>query len=299
LTSDRRVTGAGPSAAARQRLRGLSPRGELTTVLIIGAAGAGMVFLAMRPGWAQVRTAVPPPLPASVVTVSGQSLVPYAGALAIAALASLAATLATRRLLRRVLGVLLVALGVAIALSAGLGVSVAAARAAATGNGGVAPAAGTNAGSVTEGGSQAGSAVPNVAGFHSRVVLTAVTWQAVAILGALAIIAAGALVTWRANRLPVMSGRYDSPTGQPARPWTEPRSAAVGGGDVGGAGIDSAGRHVVGLTGAGSDSAGSDSAGLAGSDAGSGATASAADSAGMWEALSRGEDPTSPRASRG
>jgi uncharacterized membrane protein (TIGR02234 family) len=236
---------------AAGRLRTLGPRRELAAVLILGAAGAGLVFLAMRQGWAQVRTAVPAPLPASVVTDSGQSLVPYADALAIAALASLAAVLATRRLARRAVGILLAALGAAIAVAAGTGVSAAAARAAASAHvgPGTGAGAGTAAGSVTEGGASGGSAVPDVAGFHSRVLLSAASWQAVTILGALAIIAAGVLVTWRAERLPVMSGRYDSPAG------SVPRAA----------GRDGAGRD---------DTRG-------------------ADSASVWESLSRGEDPTS------
>ena len=74
MTSGRRSTAAQPAsgaaapAAARRaaggRLRRLSPRAELSAVLVLGAAGSGVVFLAMRQGWAQVRTAVPAPLPA-------------------------------------------------------------------------------------------------------------------------------------------------------------------------------------------------------------------------------------------
>jgi hypothetical protein len=42
-------------------------------------------------------------------------------------------------------------------------------------------------------------------------------WRWVALVGALAVIAAGALLAWRAGRLPVMSSRYEAPAG-PARP---------------------------------------------------------------------------------
>ena len=69
-------------------------------MLLLGAAGAGLVLLVMRQGWARVETAAPRPLPASIVTVSGQALLPAASALALAALAGLAAVLATRRMLR-------------------------------------------------------------------------------------------------------------------------------------------------------------------------------------------------------
>jgi uncharacterized membrane protein (TIGR02234 family) len=219
------VTGESPLAGAAaprggwRRLGALSGRQELAAVLVLGAAGAGLVFLAIHQGWAQVRTDVPAPLPDSVVKDNGQSLVPFAGALAIAALATLAAVLATRRTARRVAGALLVALGLAIAAAAIAGVSTAAALDAASGSLGASTGAGAGsaAGSVTEGGTSAGSpAVPNVAGFHSHVTLSAAPWQAMTAFGALLIIAAGLLVAWRANRLPVMSSRYDSPT--PAAP---------------------------------------------------------------------------------
>jgi uncharacterized membrane protein (TIGR02234 family) len=241
---------------ASRRLAALSGRQELVAVLALGAVGAGLVFLAMRQGWAQVRTDVPAPLPDSVVTDNGQSLVPFADALAIAALASLAAMLATRRLARRVAGALLAAIGVALAAAAIAGVSTAAALSAASGTLGsrTGAGAGSAAGSVTEGGTQTGSpAVPNVAGFHSHVTLTAAPWQAMTVLGALAIIAAGLLVAYRATRLPEMSARYDSPAAREAEPAkkAQPSPASP--------------RTAV---------------------------SARPDAATLWESLSRGEDPT-------
>jgi uncharacterized membrane protein (TIGR02234 family) len=267
MTSGRPSTGAPSSAGARRaaggRLRRLSPRAELTAVLLLGAVGAGVVFLAMRQGWAQVRTAVPAPLPTSVITDSGQSLLPYADALVIAALATLAAVLATRRAARRVTGVLLAGLGVAIVAAVTAGVSTAAALAAASQS--VGPPTGAGAGaapdSATDGSSAGGANVPNVAGFHSHAVLTATGWQAMAAVGAVAIIAAGLLVTWRATRLPVMSSRYDSPTA--ARAAAPPPGPAAPPADLATPAADPA-------------------------DADEGP-----DSASMWESLSRGEDPTS------
>ncbi|HMG62515.1 MAG TPA: Trp biosynthesis-associated membrane protein [Streptosporangiaceae bacterium] len=285
MTSGRRstaaqpATGAQPAAGGRSaaggRLRQLSPRAELTVVLLLGAAGSGLVFLAMRQGWAQVRTAVPAPLPASVVTDSGQSLLPYADALVIAALASLAAVLATRGAARRVTGVLLAGLGVAIAAAATAGVSTAAALAAAAQS--VGPATGAGAGaapeSATDGSAPAGS-VPNVGGFHSHAVLTAAGWQALTVAGAVAIIAAGVLVTWRAARLPVMSSRYDAPA---ARPSPARRSADLAGSD--------APPNPDSL--ASPDALADPDTQFADPDD------EGPDSASMWESLSRGEDPTS------
>ncbi|HEU5421613.1 MAG TPA: Trp biosynthesis-associated membrane protein [Streptosporangiaceae bacterium] len=272
MTSGMPATGPVPARPGRgpRRLRALSPRQELTALLLLGAAGAGLVFLATRQGWAQVRTDVPAPLPDSVVTVTGQSLVPFAGALAFAALATLGAVLATRRLARRVSGVLLAALGAGIAAAVAGGVSAPAALAAAATS--TSPAAGsgagTGAGSVTGGPAQGASAVPQVAGFHPHAVLTAGGWQALAIAGTLAIMAAGVLVAWRAARLPVMSSRYDAPAASgPARP-------AGGQPPVPGAAARPAGRTT------------------APPRSGAPGRAHPADSASMWESLSRGEDPT-------
>jgi uncharacterized membrane protein (TIGR02234 family) len=259
MTSDQ------PAASAR-RLGDLGPRREMTMIVLLGAIGAGLVFLAMRQGWAHVATAVPAPLPVSVVKVTGQGLVPYADALAIAALASLAAVLATRRAARRAAGVLLAGLGVGIAAAVNTGVSTVTALAAAAGNigPGTGSGAGTTAGSVTEGGAQTGTAVPEVAGFHAHATLTATAWQALATLGAVAIVAAGVLVIWRARRLPVMSSRYDAPT--PAAPGETAREAP---------------RETAPEV---AQEVARDAAG--------------ADSASLWESLSRGEDPTGAGAGR-
>jgi hypothetical protein len=73
------------------------------------------------------------------------------------------------------------------------------------------------------------------------------------VVGALAMICAGALVVVRARRMAVMSSRYDAPAG------TTAQRVAVGDGSDG---DKRAGREP------------------------------AADAASMWEALSRGHDPT-------
>ena len=224
------------------RLRPRSPRQELALTLLAGAAGAGLVFLATRQGWAQVRTTPPKPLPTSQVGVTGAALVPYADALVVAGLASLAAVLATRRLLRRLTGLLLAALGLAIAASA---FTLSSAGAIAAADSAAGPAA-ASAGSVTQGTGSPGSSVPNVAGGAAHVTFAAAGWQALVVAGAIAMLAAGIRVIYRADRLAVMSSRYDSrPAGRP-RAATEPDRAAV-----------------------------------------------PSDSASIWEALSRGDDPTS------
>jgi uncharacterized membrane protein (TIGR02234 family) len=237
------------------RLRRLSPRRELLLVLLLGLAGAGLVFLAVRQGWAHVRTAAPRPLPGSDVPLTGQDLVPVAGALAIAALASLAAVLATRGLVRRLVGLLLAGFGIGIAAAVSAGVTAADAIAAAAGNAGPAGSAGSDgtAGSVTAGSAAAGGAqgggAPPIAGFPAHVIMTSFPWRALTLAGAVVVVAAGLLVAWRAANWPAMSSRFDPP--ERARP----RQAAL------------AARRAP----------------------------AAGDTATIWESLSRGEDPTDGR----
>src|SRR5258707_14686159 len=121
------------------------PGRELAVMLIGGAAGAGAVFLATRQELARVIARAPAPLPDTVRSVSVQDVRPALAALAVAALASLAAVLATRGVLRRLTGLISVALaagGVAIAVGRGAG----AAALAAAGRGGASPPGGAGAG---------------------------------------------------------------------------------------------------------------------------------------------------------
>jgi len=191
---------------------GRQPRRELTLLLLLGAAGSGLVLLAIRQGWAHVETAAPRPLPASVTTETGQALVPVCAALALAALAGLAAVLAARRTLRRVAGVVLAGLGAGMAAAVSAGISAADVLAAAAANAGArggSVAAGSGIGSTT--GGTAGPGGSPLSGFPGHVVFTGFPWRGVAFAGALAVIAAGLLLAWRAERLPVMSSRFDRP----------------------------------------------------------------------------------------
>ncbi len=228
-----------PGAGLPSSRPGASAR-ELTVTLLLGAVGAGLVFLAARQGWAHVRTIPPRPLPASDVTVTGAQLVPYADALVLAALGTLAAVLASRGLLRRMTGAALAALGIVLAATA---FTVNAAGAISAANAGIGPAT-ASAGSVIAGSSTA-AVVPNVAGTAPQVTFAAAGWQAIVVVGALAMVAAGVRVVCRAPRLAVMSSRYDSPAGE------------------------SQGGPEPGRT-----------------------SGHANDPASVWEALSRGDDPT-------
>ncbi len=239
------TSGTEPGAGLPSHRAGTAAR-ELAAALLVGAAGAGLVFLSTRQAWAHVRTIPPRPLPASDVAVTGAQLIPYADALVLAGLGTLAAVLASRGLLRRITGAALAALGAVLAATA---FTLTAAGAIAAANAGITPAT-ASAGSVTDGSDSAASAVPNIADSAPHVTFSAAGWQALVVVGAIAMVGAGVLVVCRARRLAVMSSRYDSPAGAARRRGAEQERAA--------------GR--------------------------------APDSASIWEALSRGDDPTAPRA---
>ena len=184
-------------------------RREFTLALLAGAAGAGLVVLAVRQAWAHAIFTPPRPLPAQDIAVTGQQLVPLASALALAALACLAAVIATRSVIRRAVGVLLAVLGAgaAAAVMAGLRAStvLAAARASALDG----PLGGSLGGSTTSGGSSGGAVHEIVIAGPGRAILAGAPWRAAALAGAAAIVLAGLATVWRGPRWPVMSARFE------------------------------------------------------------------------------------------
>lgn len=189
------------------------PRGTRRTyvaILLTGAAGAGLVLLAARQGWAAVVSGASRPLPASVTSVTGLTLRPLIGALSIAALASLAAVLATRGPARRVVGVLLVAFGVCLTVAVWLPVAAGAVLSAARSV--QQPSASTSSTAIA-GSPQAGNDGLLGLGTAGHVRTTATGWQVLATVGSLGVAASGSLVFWRARQLPVMSGRFERRAG--------------------------------------------------------------------------------------
>ena len=193
-------------------------RREFGLVLLLGAAGAGLVVLAVRQTWAQAIFTPPRPLPTEDIAVSGQQLVPLASALALAALACLAAVIATRSVARRVAGVLLTALGVGTLAAAAAGVSASGVLATAQAD----AADGALGGSTTGGTSPGGASHAIViAGSAGHAVMSGAPWRAVAFVGALAIILAGLATIWRGPRWPVMSARFDRQGQRQSKPATD------------------------------------------------------------------------------
>jgi uncharacterized membrane protein (TIGR02234 family) len=258
-------------------------RREYTLALLAGAVGAGLIWLALREQWAQAVFTQPKPLPQQTVSVSGADLAPVAGALAVAALACLAAVIATRGVWRRAAGVLLALFGagagasVMAAVTAASVVSVATSR---VGSPESAAISGT-AGSTTSG-SSAGTAVV-VAGSAGHAVIGGASWRVLVIVGALMIFAAGLATVLRGADWPVMSSRYELSRNRPASSADEARGASDPAGALGGT------SHASGAESVDVDAA-------AGLPAEAGDTAAVAarqpDSASMWESLSGGEDPT-------
>jgi uncharacterized membrane protein (TIGR02234 family) len=163
-----------------------------------------LVLLAVRQGWAAVDFSASSLLPAHAVAVTGQDLVPAAGALAVAGLACLAAVVATRGVVRRGVGILLAGIGAGVAAAASASVHTATVVAAAAGH--ASPAAGSVIGGPVAG----GGGLPSL-GASGGVTMASFPWRAIAVAGALAVIATGLLAAWRGERWPVMSGRFDRP----------------------------------------------------------------------------------------
>lgn len=194
----------------------MTARREYTIALLAGAVGAGLIWLALREQWAQAIFTQPKPLPQQTVGVSGADLVPLAGGLALAALACLAAIIATRGVWRRAVGVLLALFGagagaaVVTAVTAASVVSIATSHAGSPESAAISGAAGS-----TTSGSSSGAA-PVIAGSLGHAVIGGASWRAVVIIGALLIFAAGLATVTRGPDWPVMSSRYELPRNRSA-----------------------------------------------------------------------------------
>lgn len=199
---------AGKNEAGRDLRSG---RRELGVLLLCGAAGAGFVLLGTRQHVARVVVTAPHPLPVTITPVSAQDLLPAASALAIAALASLAAVLATRGLLRRITGLVTAALGIGVAVSAAAALKAGDVLAS-VGHANLSPANGAGGGIApgsTTAGTNGGNAAGSLAGFPAHVEFAGSGWRLLMLAGAALIIIAGCATIARAKRLPAMSSRYE------------------------------------------------------------------------------------------
>ena len=194
-------------------------RREFGLVLLAGAVGAGLVVLAVRQAWAHAVFTPPRPLPAQDIAVTGQQLVPLASALALAALACLAAVIATRSVLRRAVGVLLAVLGAATAAAVLASLRASAILAAARSS----ALSGPLGGSTTSGAPSGGAVHEIVVAGPGQVIMAGAPWRAAAIAGAIAIVLVGVATAWRGPRWPVMSARFERPGGTGGPGGSRPR----------------------------------------------------------------------------
>jgi uncharacterized membrane protein (TIGR02234 family) len=201
----------------------MTAKREYGFALLAGAVGAGIVLLAVRQRWAQAVFTPPKPLSPQVVDVSGSDLVPLAGALALAALAGLAAVIATRGTLRRAAGVLLALFGagtgaaVTTSVTAATVVSVATSKVASPESAAISGTAGSTTGGATSGGAFV------VSGSTGQAIMTGTPWHVAVLIGALLIFLAGLATALRGMDWPVMSARYDAPG---AKGGSRPRAGA-------------------------------------------------------------------------
>jgi len=96
----------------------VSGRRELTAVVLASLAGAGLVLVATRQTWVSAVIERPAPFPAGRAESTGAELRAWVPALAWTALAGAGALLATRGVLRRLVGGLLVLAGAGAAVGA-------------------------------------------------------------------------------------------------------------------------------------------------------------------------------------
>jgi uncharacterized membrane protein (TIGR02234 family) len=156
---------------------------------LVGAGGA--LLIASRP-WQTVITARPAPLHDDILKLSGRTVDAAPTALALVALAGVVAVLATRGVVRRAVGAVLVLVGVGLvwrAIASAGAVSTQRARALVTDR-----HATVNAAAV----------VPHVD--------TSAAWPVLTAVCGVLVLVSGALTAWRGHRWQVMSARYEAPS---------------------------------------------------------------------------------------
>lgn len=158
-------------------------------LIVLGGAGA---LLASGRAWQTVTVPRPRPFADAVVDASGRTLEPAVAALGVVALAGVVAVLATRGIVRRIVGGLLVAAAIGLAWAAVAGLqAVSAARARSL---------------VTDARTAAGldpARAPHVA-VHA-------VWPGLVLLCALAVLLGAAAVTAWGHRGLALSSRYEAP----------------------------------------------------------------------------------------
>ncbi|GAA2004559.1 TIGR02234 family membrane protein [Catenulispora subtropica] len=183
---------ATPNAAAAPRTPGSAARRELTTTVLLALLGGVAAWAAAGRVWADGTADQAPS--SFAVTATGNDLSAAVTALGLTALAGALALLATRRLARRLVGLLLVAVGVGVVVNA----------VTARGAGHAAHVLGEKAASK---------------GFASGAVPAHTTsWWLLAVAGGVLVALAGVAAVARGGAWPGMSSRYENAAPAAARP---------------------------------------------------------------------------------
>lgn len=166
----------------------MTSRREMIAGLAVVLVGAALVLLAGTQPWARVADLTVTVPPAVEATLKGQAVAPGARALGLVGLAGIVALLATRRLLRRVVGALLALAGIATC-AASLAWSV---------------------------------ETPILVGDAGEP-LAWTPWPVVSVAGGVLLCAGGVLAAIRSSQWPAMGSRYDAPARAKAKdedPWS-------------------------------------------------------------------------------
>jgi uncharacterized membrane protein (TIGR02234 family) len=171
--------------------------------LLLDLLGAGVALIVATRDWQTVTTPRPSPLRDDVLELSGRTVDTAPTALALVALAGVVAVLATRGVVRRVVGAVLALAGIGLvwrALASSGAVSVQRAR----------DLVAEHHASVN-----ATAVVPHIE--------TSVVWPVLTAVCGVLVGASGVLVAWRGHRWQVMSARYEA---QPDREADSAKAAA-------------------------------------------------------------------------
>lgn len=165
---------------------------EFAAALLLEIVGAGGALLLSTRHWQTITTARPRPFATDVLRVSGRTIDSAPTALALVALAGVVAVLATKGLPRRVIGALVAAAGVVLAVRSALAVAAVSAERAR---------------------SLVADKHPRAAGSEllGQHVATDPIWGVLSVIGGGLVLAAGLLICLRGARWAAMSARYDAP----------------------------------------------------------------------------------------
>ena len=172
-------------------------RRELAFVIVGCLAGAAAVLLAGGATWGRVQLELGEAIPPVTVELSGGDTAPLAVALGLLGLAAAAALVATKGVVRRVVGLVLALAGVAVIID-----------------------------TLRAGGRLTALALDTSPGAEASATVST-PWPWLAVAGGLLLVAAGSVTASRGGRWRAMSQRYEAPGSARVAPASLPGAAAA------------------------------------------------------------------------